>query len=664
MVIFLTARLPNVWNALRFSAVFFPADAHCAPPSACALRCPGSLDPQAGRGILDVIQRLRHRMSKCTVSHYHQEAGAMLIHRFVPFLAATVVIASVATTAAPSETVAGTQLAELFNDSWEFSLREDPLFATHAGDARYNDRLPRETLADQERRLAAERTFLARLEAIPRDQLSRPDQVNYDVFVRLKRDAIAEYEFQSHLMPITNRSGFHVSFSDLPLQVPLSTTRDYENYVARLRAFSQYVDDHVELMREGIKQRVTLPSVALADIDKLLGPHIVDDPTRSLLFRPLASISDAVHDADRKRLVAEGKRAIAESVVPGYRKLLEFVSREYLPACREQVGASALPRGREFYRHRVRHFTTLAIEPQEVHDTGLAEVRRIKAEMEAVIKKVQFQGDFHAFVEFLRSDSKFYVDSPDQLLKETSLVLKRMDGELPKLFKTLPRTPYGIREIPDFVAPRTTTAYYMPPSGDGSRAGFYYVNTYNLKSRPLFEIEALSLHEAVPGHHIQIALQQEQKGLPPFRRFAHATAFVEGWGLYAERLGLEVGFYQDPYRDFGRLSYEMWRACRLVVDTGMHYLGWTRQQAINFMADNTALTLHNIAAEVDRYISWPGQATAYKMGELKIRALRRQAEERLGSVFDVRNFTTPCWPAEPFRWTYSRTTSPHTSIAR
>jgi uncharacterized protein (DUF885 family) len=224
------------------------------------------------------------------------------------------------------------------------------------------------------------------------------------------------------------------------------------------------------------------------------------------------------------------------------------------------------------------------------------------------------------------------------LLKETSLVLKRMDGELPKLFGKLPRTPYGIREIPEFIAPRTTTAYYQPPAGDGTRAGFYYVNTYNLKSRPLFEIEALSLHEAVPGHHLQIALQQELENQPPFRRFAHATAFVEGWGLYAERLGLEVGFYQDPYRDFGRLSYEMWRACRLVVDTGMHYLGWTRQQAIQFMADNTALSIHNITAEVDRYIAWPGQATAYKMGELKIRALRKQAEDELGDRFDVRKF--------------------------
>jgi uncharacterized protein (DUF885 family) len=561
----------------------------------------------------------------------------MLIRHLVHLLVAVAAFAGSVNVQAADAAI-DKRLAELFEDSWQFSLVEDPLFATHAGDNRYDDRLPRETLADAERRVTAERKFLARLMAIPRDSLSRADQINCDIFGRLKRDSISEYEFNTHLMPITNRSGFHVSFPDLPHTIPLATAGDYDNYVERLRAFDRYAADHIELMREGIKLGYVPPSVVLADIDKVLAAHVVDDPTRNLLYKPFTEFPAAIGEADRNRLAAAGKAAIAESVVPGYRKLLEFVSREYLPACREQVGASALPRGRDFYRYRLRHFTTLDVEPQQVHDTGLAEVSRIKSEMEAVIKRVGFQGDFHAFVEFLRTDPQFYVDTPERLLKEVSLVLKRMDGELPKLFKTLPRTPYGIREIPEFVAPRTTTAYYMTPSGDGSRAGFYYVNTYNLKSRPLFEIEALSLHEAVPGHHIQIALQQELSGLPPFRRFSHATAFVEGWGLYAERLGLEVGFYQDPYRDFGRLSYEMWRACRLVVDTGMHYLGWTRQQAIDFMADNTALTLHNIAAEVDRYISWPGQATAYKMGELKIRALRRVAEERLGKRFDVREF--------------------------
>jgi uncharacterized protein (DUF885 family) len=554
------------------------------------------------------------------------------------FLAALVSVGLAAPLALAAQPPAGERLAKLFDESWQFALAEDPLFATQAGENRYNDRLPRETLADQARRVAADRKFLERLEAIPRSELTRADQINYDIFRRLKRDTIAEYEFQAHLTPITNRSGFHVSFPELAQEVPLATTRDYENYLARLRAFKQYADDHVELMREGIKHGFTLPSIVMVDIDKVLSAQVVDDPTKSLLYKPFTGFPRAVGPKDQQRLASDAHSAITQSVVPGFRTLLEFMTREYVPACREQVGASALPRGRDFYRHRVRRFTTLDVEPQEVHDTGLAEVNRIKAEMQGVIKRVGFKGDFQAFVQFLRTDPQFYVDTPERLLEETSLVLKRMDGELPKLFGKLPRVPYGIREIPEFVAPRTTTAYYMPPSGDGSRAGFYYVNTYNLKSRPLFEIEALSLHEAVPGHHLQIALQQELVGLPEFRRFSGATAFVEGWGLYAERLGLEVGFYQDPYRDFGRLSYEMWRACRLVVDTGMHYLGWTRQQAIDFMADNTALTLHNITAEVDRYISWPGQATAYKMGELKIRALRRKAEERLESRFDVREF--------------------------
>ncbi len=530
------------------------------------------------------------------------------------------------------------QLAGLLAESWEFALAENPLFATHAGDARYNDRLPRETLADQARRNEVERGILQRLEAIPRDKLSRAEQVNYDIFRRQGRDDTSEFEFQSHLMPITNRSGFHVSFPELPQRMPLNTLKDYENYVARLRAFERYAADHIELMHEGIKQGFTTPAVVLTDVDKAIAPHVVDDPTRSLLFKPFAEFPDSIAPEDRARLTAEGKTAIAESVVPGYRTLLTFVTDQYVPACRQQIGASALPRGREFYRYRIKHFTTLDVDPEQVHETGLAEVKRIKAEMQDVIERVGFDGDFAAFVEHLRTDPRFYVDSPEQLMKETGLVLKQIDGELPKLFKTLPRTPYGVREIPAFIAPRTTTAYYQPPAGDGTRAGFYYVNTYNLKSRPLFEIEALSLHEAVPGHHLQIALQQELTGLPEFRRFAHPTAFVEGWGLYAESLGRELGFYKDPYSDFGRLSYEMWRACRLVVDTGMHYLGWTREQAIQFMADNTALTLHNIAAEVDRYISWPGQATAYKMGELKIRALRQQAEEQLGEQFDVRQF--------------------------
>jgi uncharacterized protein (DUF885 family) len=326
------------------------------------------------------------------------------------------------------------------------------------------------------------------------------------------------------------------------------------------------------------------------------------------------------------------------SVVPAYREFLDFIVREYVPGARPTTGAADLPNGRAYYAYLVRSYTTLDLTPEDVHRTGLVEVGRIRDEMEGIIRQTGFDGSFREFVQFLRTDPRFYVETPEALMKEVAYVLKRMDGELPQLFGHLPRMTYGIREIPEYIAPRTTTAYYTRPAGDGTRAGFYWVNTYDLPSRPLYEVEALSLHEAVPGHHLQIAIQQELEGLPAFRRFSGFTAFVEGWGLYAERLGLETGFYTDPYSNFGRLTYEMWRACRLVVDTGLHDMEWTRQQAIDFMVDNTALTLLNITNEVDRYIAWPGQALAYKTGELKIRELRAEAERELGTHFDVRRF--------------------------
>jgi uncharacterized protein (DUF885 family) len=357
-----------------------------------------------------------------------------------------------------------------------------------------------------------------------------------------------------------------------------------------------------------------------------------------LLYKPFDDFPLGVAASDHARLRAAASEAIAGSVVPGYAALQTFMGDEYAPAGRETIGASGLPNGRAYYEHRVRRFTTMDVTPEQVHQTGLDEVARIRAEMDAVIVETGFDGSFEEFVEFLRTDPRFYVDDADDLMKEVALVLKKMDGQLPKLFKTLPRTPYGIKRVPDYIAPRTTTAYYNGPAGDGTRAGFYFVNCYDLASRPLYEIEALSLHEAVPGHHLQTAIQMELEDAPMFRRFIWVVAFGEGWALYSERLGLETGFYEDPYSDFGRLTYEMWRACRLVVDTGIHYMGWTRQRAIDFMAKNSALTIHNITTEVDRYISWPGQALGYKIGELKIRELRRRAERELGPGFDLRGF--------------------------
>lgn len=545
---------------------------------------------------------------------------------------------SIATTLAVADEAADAQLRKLLDDAWQTELREFPLEATASGDHRYDDRLDDMTVAAFARRLQQQREFLARLDQIDREKLSADERINYDLFGRVTRDHIREYEFGGHLIPITNRSGFHVELPELPRSVPLNTVRDYENYIARLNAVARYADDHIGLMREGMRRGMVLADVSLRGYRQVIEPQLVDDPTKSRLYDPFRRLPHVIHADDARRLDAAARQAIRESVVPGLRRFASFLGDEYLPACRSQIAAAALPEGREFYHFRVRKFTTLDITPEQVHETGLAEVKRIRGEMQQIIDKLAFKGDFDAFVEHLRTDPQFYSDSPDELMKEVGYVLKRMDGELPRLFKTLPRSPYGIRSVPEHIAPQTTTAYYWPPPGDGSRAGFYYVNTYNLKSRPRYEIEALSLHEAVPGHHLQIALQQELDELPPFRRFSHWTAFIEGWGLYAERLGLEVGFYQDPYSDFGRLSYEMWRACRLVVDTGMHHLGWTRQQAIDFMDQNTALSLHNITSEVDRYIAWPGQALAYKMGELKIRQLRRDAEEQLGDRFDVREF--------------------------
>ncbi|HEV8253533.1 MAG TPA: DUF885 domain-containing protein, partial [Vicinamibacteria bacterium] len=467
--------------------------------------------------------------------------------------------------------------------------------------------------------------------------LGARDRVSYDVFRRLEEGSLAEFEHRVYLVPITNREGFHVDFARLPAETRFADAADYEHYLARLRAFPEHVRQQIATMRQGIATGYTLPRVALEGVEGSISAH-VKDPEQTVFFAPFRSFPPAVAEADRQRLTEAGRRAIAEAVVPAYREFLEFVQREYVPSARTTIGASALPNGRAFYEHRVRQETTLEIAPEEVHRIGLAEVERIRREMQAVIDKIGFRGTFREFLDSLRSDPRFYVDTPERLLAEASLICKRMDGELPRLFLRLPRLPYGITPIPDFIAPKTTGAYYGPGSGDGTRAGTYFVNTYDLKSRPLYVLEALSFHESVPGHHLQIALQQEMADLPAFRRFGSFTAFVEGWALYAERLGLEAGFYKDPYSDFGRLTYEIWRACRLVVDTGMHALGWTRQQAIDFMTDNTALSHHEVATEVDRYIAWPGQALGYKMGELKIRELRAKAEAALGPKFDVREF--------------------------
>lgn len=531
-----------------------------------------------------------------------------------------------------------TELNRLFEDHWQSWMQHDPLFASMCSDNRYDDLLPSASDASYAGWKKQMQVFRQRQDAIPRAALSSVEQLNYDIFARLLDMEIEELNHFHYRMPISRTAGFHMFLPDLPTYMTMENLRDYENYLNRLQSLPVFFAENIELMRLGVSSGYLPSKVTLEGIEDGIEPHIVADPAESAFFIPFMKFPACISSPERERLSHSALDIIRTSVTPAYRTLLKFVQEEYRPAARAGIAASELPRGADFYQSRIRYFTSLDLGAEEVHATGQSEVQRIRAEMQSVVQKSGFNGDLDQYIVWLRSEPRFYADTPDELLKETALVLKRIDGELPRLFKTLPRLSYGIRTIPEFSAPGNTTAYYMPGAGDGTRAGYYYVNTYDLKSRPYYEIEALSLHEAVPGHHLQIALQQELTDLPNFRRFSGFTSFVEGWALYSERLGLEMGFYQDPASDFGRLSYEMWRACRLVVDTGMHALGWSRQQAIDFMLENTSSTELNIINEVDRYIAWPGQALAYKIGEIKIRKLRAFAETELGTHFNLRQF--------------------------
>ena len=526
----------------------------------------------------------------------------------------------------------------LLEEVWEWTMQEYPQYATRSGDHRFNDKLGSVSVADQDRRASETKRFLDRVQRIPSESLSGDARLERDLLERSLKDNLADHAAGAELIPITGRGGFHIEFPELPNWSPLRTRRDYENYVARLGAFADYADGHIAVMREGVRRNLTQPAVILEGFAESINAQIVDNPSESLLYKPFKEFPNAVPEAIHEALRAEAQEAIAESVVPAYRRFLAFMTDEYVPNCRATIGASAMPGGRDFYRHRVKMFTTLDTTPEEVHELGLSEVKRIRGEMAEIIERVGFEGDFAAFVDHLRTEPRFYAESEEELLSTCAAILKKADGELPKLFGTLPRMPYGLKPVPEYIAPKTTSAYYQRPNGDGSKAGFFFLNTYNLRGRPLYMLEALSLHEAVPGHHLQLALQQELEGLSPLRKNGGFTAFVEGWALYSERLGHDMGFYEDPYSDFGRLSMEIWRACRLVVDTGIHYFGWTRERAIGFLSENSALSDHNIRAEVDRYIGWPGQALAYKSGELKIRELRARAEESLGGDFDAREF--------------------------
>jgi uncharacterized protein (DUF885 family) len=529
-------------------------------------------------------------------------------------------------------------LHALFAEQWQYGLREDPLAATEVGDNRYNDRLPSLTPADLARRDRHARDVLERLHRIDRARLAEPDTVSYDLFERALADAISEYRFKTYRQLITAEGGFHTDFSRLPEETPLGTVKDYDNYVARLRAFPAYARQNTDLLREGLATGFTLPRVVMKGFTDAIAMHVVDDVSHSVFWKPFTAFPQAVPESERERLRQAGRNAIRDAVVPAYREFLAFMRDEYIPHARSTIAAADLPDGRALYAFDVSHFTTLELTPEAIHAIGLREVERIHGEMLEVMRAVGWKQGLPEFLEFLRTDPRFYAHTPEELLKDAAYIAKRMDGKLPSLFKVLPRQPYGVEPVPADIAPKYTGGRYNGAPLDGHRAGTYWVNTYALDTRPLYNLEALTFHEAVPGHHLQIALQKELKDLPDFRRFVYVDAFGEGWGLYSEWLGIEAGFYQDPYSKFGRLSYEMWRACRLVVDTGIHAMGWSRERAIAYLDGNTALSHHEVETEVDRYIAWPGQALAYKMGEMKIKQLRHEAETALGERFDVRDF--------------------------
>ena len=548
-------------------------------------------------------------------------------------LAAAVVVAPAPAAAGPTE-----DFKALTGEYWAFMMRENPTFASQLGIRDYDDRLPDISLAAEDRRSAAGSAFIKRLEAIPDAGLSPADRVNKAILRRNLADSVEANRFGQRTMIFTNRSGWHQQIAGLADNLTFKSRIDYENYLKRLAQYPAFNGEGIKVSQRALDEGYTLPCVALDGFEGTISGVIPADATKSRLYSPFAGERPAsISAADWSALQARAKALIDGDLRRAYARHLAWYTGSYKPKCNKAVGASALPNGEAFYAYRIRNQTTTDLTADQIHAIGLSEVKRIRTEMEQVAKKAGFASR-EAMIADLRTNPKYYARTPEELMQATARELKRIDGKMPSLFTLLPRLPYGIREIPAEIAPGTTTAYYNPGSPENGISGTYYVNTSKLDQRPLWEIPPLSVHEAVPGHHHQIALQQEL-AMPDWRRHGtFFTAFVEGWGLYSERLGIEMGLYDTPAKDMGRLSYEMWRATRLVVDTGLHAKGWSKQKAIDFMTDNSALSAANIEAEVNRYIADPGQALAYKLGELKIRELRARSEKALGARFDLRRF--------------------------
>lgn len=548
-----------------------------------------------------------------------------------------IAVAALAYAAPAAAQTASADLARLFADERAFVYREDPLSATSAGIHDYDDRLASVTPQTQARQARENETFLNRLRAIDRAQLSHQEQVSYDLFEFMIGQRVRFARYDDWRLPFNGDSGFYSEILLINDAHTLRTVSDYENYIARLNDVRRYFREQIANMRIGLRDGFTLPREIIGGVSQVIGGFRFENVEATNFYAPFATFPASVPESERVRLREAGRAAVTNSVIPAFDEFRTFFETEYAPRARTTIAATRLPNGRAYYADLVRYYTTLPdATPRQIHQLGLREVARIRAAMEVEMRASGFEGSFAEFLAFLRTDPQFYATTPEQLLREATWITREIDAEMPNYFGRIPRRPYTVRPVPAAIAPNYTGGRYS--GGRLGQAGEYWVNTYALNTRPLYVLPSLTAHEAAPGHHTQISLARELEGLPAFRNSFYPHAFGEGWGLYAGRLGEEMGIYHTPYQRFGRLTYEMWRACRLVVDTGMHAMGWSRQRALDYLTVNTALSTHEVRTEVDRYIGWPGQALAYKVGELKIIELRQRAETTLGDRFDIRAF--------------------------
>jgi uncharacterized protein (DUF885 family) len=555
----------------------------------------------------------------------------MRLHRHL--LAATILAAAAPALAGPVE-----DFQQLQDDYWATVLKDNPLFATQVGVKTYDRQLGPLSLAEMDRQTAQAASFLARLEAIPAAGLPASEQASRAILKRQLEDAIEANRYGQRQLLYSTLGSYHDFIAGMADTMPFRSAADYDNYLARLELVPDRMRSYGEISLKAAREGYVQPCVTMTNFGSTITANLTADVAQSRFYAPFAGQRpESIPAAEWAALQARARNVITGKVNPAYQAFADLYDRDLKAKCRQSVGVSAMPQGADYYAFQVRQQTTTNLTPDAIHQIGLSEVARIRAEMEQVATKAGFASR-EAMIADMRTNPKWFTRTPEELLEATALMAKTIDGKMPSLFGRLARLPYGIRPMAAATAPGDTTARYQPGSPDSGLAGFYLVNTTKLDQRPLWEIPALTVHEAVPGHHMQIALQQELE-MPDWRRnTAFFTAFVEGWGLYSERLGIEMGLYDTPQKDMGRLGYEMWRASRLVVDTGIHSKGWSKEQAVAFMKDNTTLTDANIDAEVNRYISNPGQALAYKLGELKIRELRTKAEKTLGEKFDLRRF--------------------------